>query len=100
VGLAVKRVAAAQVDGVIIVAALRGRGCVAGEPPTDGTDGGTGEPGQHGAAQHAPARHPAVVRGRLDVVGGFGQLVVCHGQPAETTFWATVDRLWWSGWIT
>ena len=90
--LIVERIAGAQVDRVVTADLVRGRSCVAGEPATGGTDGRAGEPGQHGAAQHASARHRSV---------GFGSsLVVGHCQLAETTFCATVDRLWCNGWMT
>ena len=90
--LAVKRVAAAQVDVVVVVAFALGRHRVAREAAPSGTDRGTGEAGHHGAAEHAPARN------RCAFVG-FGR-VVRHGQPADTTFCATIDRLWCSGWMT
>ena len=76
---------------------------MSGEATSDGADGGTTEPGQHGATERASARHRRRVRLRTNVVRAiadvFGQ-VVGHDQPPETTFWATVDRLWWSGWMT
>ena len=84
VGLIVKGVAGAQVDRVVAAGLVRGRGCVAGEPATGGTDGRAGEPGQHGAAEHASARHRS---------GGVSLIVIGHCQLAETTFCATVDRL-------
>ena len=40
---------------VVTAVLVRGRGCITGEPATGGTEGGAGEPGQHGAAQHASA---------------------------------------------
>ena len=86
VDLAVKGVATTQVDGVVFVTTMRGRGCIAREPAADGADGGPGEPGHHRAAEHAPARYRRGICRRLGVVGGLSQLVVSHCQLAETTF--------------
>ena len=86
-GLIVKGVAGAQVDGVVTAGLVRGRGRVAGEPATGGTDGGAGEPGQHGATQHASARD------RSGGVSLVSLIVIGHRQLAATTFCATVDRL-------